>query len=279
MDLETRRLAELAAFLRDRRSRVAPRDVGLPCESNRRVKGLRREEVAELAHVSVTWYTWLEQGRPIHVSAQTLNAIATTLCLSDEERAYLFRLAGVSWLQSFDASMLSPLIQGVLDGYRAGPAFVLGPCLDTLAWNDLAALIYGFSASLDHRERNVVWRLFTDPTRRSLYGERWRQVALADVAELRLMYAESPHDSNLTSFISDLRAASSEFEALWLTQPLPKTGQPDSVSLNEPRVGRLEFSAISTRVSEATVPSLIFFVPVAGSGTAERLQALRELQH
>ena len=133
----TLRRHELAAFLRSRRERVTPEDVGLPGGSRRRTAGLRREEVAQLAGVGVTWYTWLEQGRPIRASVQVLEAVARTLRLDTTERQHLFRLAEVPDTAHPDESgpVLRPEIQVVLDGLSPIPASVVTERFDILAWN------------------------------------------------------------------------------------------------------------------------------------------------
>ena len=131
------RRSELAAFLRSRRERITPEDVGLPGGHRRRTAGLRREEVAQLAGVGVTWYTWLEQGRPIRASAQVLEAVARTLRLDAVERQHLFRLAEAPDMAPPDHSgpPLRPQVQVVLDGLNPMPASVVTERFDILAWN------------------------------------------------------------------------------------------------------------------------------------------------
>jgi transcriptional regulator with XRE-family HTH domain len=137
MGAETLRRHELAAFLRSRRERVTPEDAGLPSGYRRRTAGLRREEVAQLSGVGVTWYTWLEQGRPIRASVQVLEAVARTLRLDAIERQHLFRLAEVPDKAHPDESgpVLRPQIQVVLDGLNPMPASVTTERFDILAWN------------------------------------------------------------------------------------------------------------------------------------------------
>src|SRR5580658_9645787 len=150
------RRTELAAFLRSRRERISPEDVGLAAGSRRRTSGLRREEVAQLAGVGVTWYTWLEQGRPIHASVQVLGAIANTLQLDEVERQHLFRLAEVTDVEGAESlcPQLPPEIQPVLDQLSPMPASVLSDRFDILAWNAAYDVLFTRTAGLPRSERN-----------------------------------------------------------------------------------------------------------------------------
>src|SRR5260370_32210538 len=139
------RRTDVAGFVRTRRERIQPEDVGLPPGHRRRTSGLRREEVAQLAGVGVTWYTWLEQGRPINVSTQVLDAIARTLRLDAVERAHLFRLASVPGSDPLATCVECPLpaeTQQVLDAMTTIPASVVNKPVDLLAWNDMYAAAF-----------------------------------------------------------------------------------------------------------------------------------------
>src|SRR5580698_6567504 len=151
------RRTELAAFLRARRERISPQDVGLPPGTRRRTAGLRREELAQLAGVGVTWYTWLEQGRPINASVQVLDAIATTLRLDPVERAHLFRLADLPGAGAAAADCpdcpLPPEVQQVLDAVKV-PACVLSERFDVIAWNEVYAALFPGICETPPGERN-----------------------------------------------------------------------------------------------------------------------------
>ena len=153
---ESQRLQELGDFLRTRRARLAPEDVGLPRGGRRRAPGLRRTEVAQLAGVSVDWYTWLEQGRPITVSTQVLESLVSALRLNAQERAHLFLLAHQQPppARVMEPETVSPTLQRFLDHQGLSPAFVLGRRWDVVAWNEAACVVFGDFRQMTTRERN-----------------------------------------------------------------------------------------------------------------------------
>src|SRR5499426_1382309 len=160
------RRAELAAFLRSRRERISPEQAGLPPGTRRRTPGLRREEVAQLAGVGVTWYTWLEQGRQINASAQVLNAVARTLLLDPAEREHLFRLADVPDAASAAGTggagceQVPADVQQILDALVPLPASVLNERFDLLAWNAAYEVLWPTVVGREPGERNVLWLNF-----------------------------------------------------------------------------------------------------------------------
>src|SRR6187551_3809804 len=154
------RRAELAAFLRSRRERITPADLGLPTGLRRRTPGLRREEVAQLAGVGVTWYTWLEQGRPIRASTQVLDAIARALRLDQAEREHLYRLADVPAVPSAPAECLPAEIQAILDALVPVPAVVYNGRYDVLAWNATYHALFPGLTESPIGERNALLHLF-----------------------------------------------------------------------------------------------------------------------
>jgi hypothetical protein len=212
------RRTELAAFLRTRRDRIGPQDVGLPPGSRRRTAGLRREEVAQLAGVGVTWYTWLEQGRPINASSQVLDAIARTLKLDPVERAHLFRLAGVPGTDTRGScSPDCPLpaeVQDVLDAFTAVPAYVINERFDLLAWNDLYATIHPRVTSAPATERNTLLATLTTPACCNPAGSASR-VCTCMIGQLRAAYGRHVGDPAWTHFIRTLQAASPVFATTW----------------------------------------------------------------
>src|SRR5437764_11447635 len=163
------RRQELSNFLRTRRARLSAAEVGLPLAPRRRTPGLRREEVAQLAGMSVTWYTWLEQARPISVSAEMLDNLARVLRLDGIERVQLFQLGlrGPVLYSKPKSQRISPLLKQMLEQMEHLPAFILGARWDVLAWNLAAGAFFGFPG-IPAAERNFVWLFFTDSTVRSL---------------------------------------------------------------------------------------------------------------
>src|SRR5262247_1404947 len=159
------RRAELAAFLRSRRERISPEQAGLAPGTRRRTPGLRREEVAQLAGVGVTWYTWLEQGRQINASTQVLSAVARTLRLDPAEQEHLYRLADVPEAaaagDAAQVAQVAPDIQEILDGLTTLPAAILNERFDLLAWNHAYAMLFPRIVSQPACERNTLWFTFT----------------------------------------------------------------------------------------------------------------------
>ena len=169
------RRQELSDFLRNRRGRVAPSDVGLVATPRRRAQGLRREEVAQLAGISASWYTWLEQKRPIRVSPRTLDNLARVLQLKPAERIQLFQLAlRQPVIEGSQREHVSSATQRMLDQLDSIPAFIRGRRWDILAWNRAALAFFCDFEKVPPDERNLVWLFFTRPALRSLIGVDWR---------------------------------------------------------------------------------------------------------
>ena len=180
---------ELADFLRSRRERISPDQVGLPVGGRRRTPGLRREEVAQLAGVGVTWYTWLEQGRDIRASDQVLGAIANTLQLDPHERAHLFILAGQPEPEvEKECRTITPAIHQMLGQLEPLPALVVNTRLDILAYNRAYDRMVGGLARFDFEDRNSLWLAFTDPAWRARIVD-WRPAAQRLVAQFRAAMA------------------------------------------------------------------------------------------
>ena len=210
------RRAELAAFLRSRRERISPDSAGLPPGPRRRTAGLRREEVAQLSGVGLTWYTWLEQGRPINASTQVLDAIARTLKLDQAEREHLYRLADVPdlALPAVAGDVLVPQIQQILDALTSLPASVLNERFDLLAWNAGFAAVFPTVADVPAAERNTLWLNFTLPGCCHPYLNRAEQLGRM-VAQLRAAYGRHLGEPAWTCFVRRLQAASAEFAQMW----------------------------------------------------------------
>ena len=213
--LETDRHHELAEFLRSRRARVSPEQVGLPQGTRRRTPGLRRGEVAVLAGVSPEWYTWLEQGRDIHVSVQVLESLARVLQLDTNERAHLFVLAQGQPppVEAFSPTIISPTLQQFLNGLGATPASVVDARLNVVAWNTAYCLVFGDATTSTERERNVLWRVFTSLARQR--NEEWEEIARVYVAQFRAEYGRFINDPWWTTQIAELSQLSPEFRELW----------------------------------------------------------------
>jgi transcriptional regulator with XRE-family HTH domain len=266
---------ELAAFLRSRRERVTPEDVGLPGGSRRRTAGLRREEVAQLAGVGVTWYTWLEQGRPIRASVQVLEAVARTLRLDPTERQHLFQLAEAPDLAPPDhaGSQLRPQVQVILDGLNPMPAFVVTERFDILAWNAAHAVLFPRTAQVAPAARNTLLYCFSRAECCSVIENREDQRA-AMVAQLRAAYGHHVGDPAWTAFVRRLEAASPEFAAMWATQDVAHPPYYRKV-FRHPLYPRLEMTSTSFAVQTAPGTRMVVYTPdnEATRAAMERLVA------
>lgn len=208
---------ELSGFLTRHRERLKPGDVGLPSGGRRRTPGLRREEVAAIAGVGLTWYTWFEQGRDIQVSEKFLLRVAHALRLDDAECCHLFLLAHgrPPPPEAHQWPSVTPLIQQMLDELTARPAYVLNLRWDVIAWNAAADALFGFGAQ-PREARNILRMVFSDPdTRRRLPA--WRDNAPKLLAQFRYDLAMAPDDPTMQALVEDLKALSADFRRWWNT--------------------------------------------------------------
>ncbi|MDQ3901517.1 MAG: helix-turn-helix transcriptional regulator [Actinomycetota bacterium] len=216
---------ELGNLLRSRRERLQPADVGLPPGSRRRTRGLRREEVASLAAISPTYYTFLEQGRELHPSRQVLDALASALRLTAAERAHVHQLAHHSPPAPAPAAVesLAPGLAELVVRLDPCPTYVTGRRWDVLAANRAARVLWTDWAALPSAERNMVWWTFTHPAARSVLVD-WEHEASALLARLRSAAARHPDDPGFTELIEQLHGASPEVRAWWPRHEVAQIG-------------------------------------------------------
>ncbi|MEO5722872.1 MAG: helix-turn-helix transcriptional regulator [Ilumatobacteraceae bacterium] len=270
------RLDELGAFLRAHRDALSPADVGLPSGRARRTPGLRREEIALLAGVSVTWYTWLEQGRPINASVDVLEALARALRLDDAERRLLLLLA------SRQSAAPQPTIEHAPDALvrliaamEPAPAYVLGPAFQFLAWNRPQSLLYPMIDRLADDERNLLWVIFAEPSTQSLLVD-WEDQAHEILAEFRLAVAPLRTTVAVTSLVESLQVASPKFAEWWSQQDV--AGFHTRVRrYHHPRAGELAFEYQQLTPSEWPALRVVCQLPVPGDDSAQRLAAWRTI--
>jgi transcriptional regulator with XRE-family HTH domain len=267
------RRQELSNFLRTRRARVSTVDVGLPGASRRRTPGLRREEVAQLAGMSVTWYTWLEQARPISVSAEMLDNLARVLRLEGIERVQLFQLALRDPVldSKAKAQRISPLLKQMLDQMEHLPAFIIGPRWDVLGWNFAAGAFFGFP-SIAAAERNLVWLFFTDSTLRPLIVD-WPTRARDVLARFRVNYGRHAGDRHFVQLVERLKSVSAEFAEWWPRHDV----LPQSEGLkryNHPLVGRLQLQHVSFSVLDDAELTLTILAPARTTDSRAKLQQI-----
>jgi transcriptional regulator with XRE-family HTH domain len=268
--------AELAAFLRSRRERVTPEQAGLPPGRRRRTPGLRREEVAQLAAVGVTWYTWLEQGRPINASVQVLAAIARTLRLDEAERDHLFRLAGLPGVPEGPDSpggceQVSDEVRGILDSLAPLAASIVNERFDLLAWNDAYAALWPGMTGAGPGERNTLWATFTTPGCCNPYVSRDEQLATL-VAQLRGAYGRHLGEPAWTGFVRRLQAASPLFAQLWDEHEVARPAGYLKI-FRHPAHERLAMTTTSFAVSAAPGTRMIVYTP-ADEVTRDALRSL-----
>jgi transcriptional regulator with XRE-family HTH domain len=275
-DTHELRRRELAAFLRSRRERIAPEEVGLPPASRRRTPGLRREEVATLAGVGVTWYTWLEQGRDINASPQVLDAVARTLLLDPNEREHLFRLADAPEVTSeSECQGLPPTAQLLLDQLCPYPACVRNARYDTLAFNGAYERLLGPLSTLPFEDRNSLWRVFTSPYCRATMID-WPEVSRRMVAEFRSAMAEHVAEPAWKWLVTRLLAASPEFAELWARHEVAAPANVTKRFLH-PEVGLLRLNSTSLWLGQRLGTRMITFTP-ADQESGEQLRRLSQLE-
>src|SRR5258708_3587627 len=208
---------ELGEFLRTRRAKISPHQAGLtPAPTVRRVPGLRREEVAQLAGVSVDYYVRLERGRNVNVSEAVLDAIARTLQLTSDERSHLFAVARPARTRPrpMPPQRVRPGLYRILETLTEAPALVIGRRTDILAANRLARALYPAFDALPRRERNVTRFTFLDENARTLYDD-WEGIARTSVAALHLYAGQHPHDPQLAELIGELSLRDPDFRTWW----------------------------------------------------------------
>jgi len=269
---------DLADFLRARRAAVSPADAGLPDGPRRRTPGLRREEVAMLAGVSVTWYTWLEQGRPINASADVLDALARTLRLSPAERIHLHTLAERTippLAPTADPPLGAPIaLERLIDSLEPQPAYVLGPAWQFLAWNPAQGRLFPHLGSLPDEQRNLLWLVFAVPAIRRLIVD-WPTEARRMLAEFRADTAARRDHPDIEALVERLRTASPEFATWWADHDVAQF----TTRLRHfahPRAGRLVFEFQQLTPVEWPDLKVVCQLAVPGDDSAARLAAWHE---
>jgi transcriptional regulator with XRE-family HTH domain len=263
--------ADLSEFLKARRAALTPADVGLPAGQRRRTTGLRREEVASLADVSVSWYTWLEQGRAIKASADVLDALARALKLDDVERNHLFALAGYPQRGPIrpGATAASPAVGRLLDSLVPAPAYLLEARWDLIAWNEPFALLFPRVLDLDVEDRNLVWIVFADADARALIGN-WEHEARRVLSQFRAEIVPWRDDPAVVRLVARLQERSEEFAQWWPRHDVGAFETHRRV-FHHPRAGRLEFETQQLVPVGEPDQRIVVHLPIAGDDSAQRL--------
>ncbi|MFJ8952131.1 helix-turn-helix domain-containing protein [Streptomyces sp. NPDC102381] len=272
------RRAELSEFLRTRRARLKPEDVGLASMGrHRRVPGLRREELAQLAGVSVAYYTRLEQGNGRNVSAEVLDAIARALRLSDTEHAHLVHLASPTRQRRRSPApkrqqQVRPALRHLLDSLEGVPAYIGGARSDILAWNRMAAALFGDWGRMPRAERNWARLTFLNPDYRELFVD-WDSKATDMVSFLRLYAGRNPEDPELSALVGELSVKSEEFRRLWATHDVKEKGH-GVKRMRHPLVGELTLAYETLHLPDDDGQFLSVYHPEPGTASAEALRLL-----
>lgn len=274
MDFRT----ELATFLQSRRARLRPEDVGIrPFNGRRRVPGLRREELAQLAGVSVDYYIRLEQGRSQNVSDSVLDAVAGALRLDAAERAHLGHLTRALHNSPTHALAPQPVrtgIQILLGALDEVPAYILGRRLDILASNHLARVLFGDFDALPAERRNVAWLHFLDPDARERYPD-WEQTARDTVAALRMDLGRYPCDDRLCGLLGELSVRSDDFSRLWAEHHVRENTH-GIQRIRHPATGELPLLRETLRLPDEPDQVLVTYVAEPGSPAQTALGALAD---
>lgn len=268
--------SELGDFLRARRAALDPRQAGLPDDGRlRRVPGLRREELSQLANVSIDYIVRLEQGRTRRISRQVLDALADALQITPDERQYLTTLAEVaSTIRTRPAARpeVTPPLRQLLAQMHDIPAMIVRRRMDVMAWNRGAAALLTDFGTLRPRERNLIRLIFVDQTYRSLYAD-WSQAGRDSVAILRMEASEHPDDQDLIALVGELSIRDPDFRTWWTSHPVHGLG-PVTRTFQHPTAGPLTLDVHQLGVGREPDLLLVAYTAPPGSPSCEALRAL-----
>nr|WP_171027087.1 helix-turn-helix transcriptional regulator [Pseudarthrobacter sp. NamB4] len=265
---------ELGLYLRARRDQALRSEYALPPVARRRERGLRREEVAFLSGVSVTWYTWLEQGRDIRPSREVLEAVARTLHLSETGRSYILSLGGYSAPVSArpEAADAPAHIQRLLNALGPNPAFALAPDWSVMGWNRAYAALYPNIAKVAAPERNLLWLVFTDPYVKELLPD-WDVTSRRFLAEFRAEAGQRLGDPDVSYQVERLKETSPEFKEGWDRYDILGFESRERL-FRHPSVGVLRLEHHQVSPSDRPDLHIVVYTPAPDSDAAEQIQRL-----
>ncbi|BBH19765.1 transcriptional regulator [Paenibacillus baekrokdamisoli] len=272
------RLQALSSFLKAQRTKILPQSVGIPSGTRRRTAGLRREEVAQLAGVSTTWYTWLEQGRDIKVSSSVLDAVATALQLTVDERKYLYALAlesaaGSSHLIE-DRPEISPSLKRILYELRACPTIISDRHCQIVGWNEAASHVFMNFEQIPYEERNMISLLFTRKEFRRL-AVNWEHFVSGFLAIFRAYYGQYVEDEWYEKFLVEMKQAHPDFHRLWEQSQV--SASPEVViEFRHAKAGKMLFHLTSLQVHGSTDLRCSIYTPASDSSTESKLKQLMD---
>lgn len=276
-DPDQDRRLELAHFLRTRREKLVPELLGLPKRKRRRTPGLRREEVAELLNISTTWYTWLEQGRAIHVSDEVVENLAGVLQLSTDERVHLFQLTGlpVPPSSSYLPGAIRPVLRDLLVALEPAPAHLRDERWNVLAWNRPESMLVGWDA-YPPAERNVLWHFFAHPELRRRMVD-WEREARTTLALFRMESGQHLDGPWFSTLLDHLEQASEEFRQ-WKSLHEVRQTRELPITFQHPEVGLLVLQPVTVAFAYDPHLWMRVLMPLPETDTATKLLRLMSPQ-
>lgn len=272
------RLQALSSFLKSQRAKISPESVGLTAGTRRRTPGLRREEVAQLAGVSTTWYTWLEQGRDIQVSSSVLDCVANALQLSVDERKYLFSLAYESSANAYthkqEAAQMSPSLHRIIKELQCCPAIISDRMCNIVGWNSAAAQVFMDFERIPPEERNMIRLLFTRREFKRL-AVNWDQFASGFLAMFRSYYGQYVEDKWYELFLDDMKREHPEFTRMW-EQSQVSYAPEVNLEFRHAKAGKMIFELTSLHVYGNDDLRCSIYTPVPDTNTEAKMRQLTE---
>jgi len=275
------RLQMLSEFLTAQRAKIMPQSLGLPVGGRRRTPGLRREEVAQLAGVSTTWYTWLEQGRDIKVSSSVLECIANALQLTVDERKYLYALAldtgsGTSFVKEEEQIQISPSLKRIMQELRYCPTIISDRKCQIVGWNQAASHVFIDFQLLPYEERNLIKLLFTRKEFRSL-AVNWEHFVKGYLSIFRTYYGQYVDDPWYDQFIEEMKSAHPDFNSLWNNSQVSSAPEVE-IEFRHSKAGKMLFHLTSLQVQGNADLRCSIYTPAPESSTEVKLIRLMEAQ-
>ncbi len=270
------RLEALSTFLKTKRAQIKPESVGLPAGTRRRTPGLRREEVAQLAGVSTTWYTWLEQGRDIKVSSVVLDCISQALQLNNDERDYLYNLALETKTeitnQNKNQSELSPSLKRILTELTYCPTIITDRRCHIVGWNLAAAHVFLDFEQIPNEQRNLIRLVFSRKELKAL-AVNWEHFAKGFLAIFRTYYGHYLGDEWYNQFIKEMSHSHPEFQDLWQESQVSKAPEM-IIEFRHSRAGKMLFNLTSLQVQGDMDLRCSIYTPVEETDTEKKLKRL-----
>ncbi|QQZ07796.1 helix-turn-helix transcriptional regulator [Heyndrickxia vini] len=273
-----KRLQEMSDFLKAKRSKIHPQMVGLPTGTRRRTPGLRREEVAQLAGVSTTWYTWLEQGRDINVSTSVLDSVSKALQLNMDERKYLYALATGEGtkpeLMMENEPKISPSLNKILQELKVCPTIISDRRCNIVGWNEAAANVFLNFAEIDYDKRNLIYLLFARKELKSL-AVNWEHFVNGYLAIFRTYYGQYVADPWYDQFIDKMEKEYSEFHDMW-NQSEVSSAPEVIIEFRHAKAGKMLFHLTSLQIQGTNELRCSIYTPSEESTTEYKLKKLME---